>query len=153
MFQLVTRSIADPLSLISIIPGLSAALLLLLSGEILGSSGIASSIVLEPKKHLADPKVAWKLVFMSTFLLFSNVVLAKYFTDDERLGSDPSIPVVSSWGYLLGGLFVGFGTRLSNGCTTGHGIVSCLTVEGIPVRSYHSNVCELIHLFRTVWYG
>ena len=94
------------------------------SGEILGSSGIASSVVLEPKKHLTTPMLAWKLVFMSSFLLFSNIFLAKYFTDDERLGNDPSIPVVSTWGYLLGGLFVGFGTRLGNGCTTGHGIVS-----------------------------
>lgn len=99
-------------------------MLLLFSGEILGSSGIASSIVLEPKKHMNTPMLAWKLVFWSTFLLFSNTCLAKYFTDDERLGVDPSIPVVSHWGYLLGGLFVGFGTRLSNGCTTGHGIVS-----------------------------
>ena len=104
--------------------GLSAGLLLLFSGEILGSSGISSSIVLEPKKHMTEPYHAWKLVFLATFLLFSNVCLAKYFTNDERLGTDPSIPIVSKWGYLLGGLFVGFGTRLSNGCTTGHGIVS-----------------------------
>jgi hypothetical protein len=43
-------------------------------------------------------------------------------TNDERLGDDPSIPVISVYGYLLGDAFVGFGTRLGNGCTTGHGI-------------------------------
>lgn len=117
-------TLAHPSSSCFRISGLSAGLLLLFSGEILGSSGIASSVVLQPKKHLTDPLVAWKLVFLSTFLLFSNVCLAKYYTDDERLGTDPSIPVVSTWGYILGGLFVGFGTRLGNGCTTGHGIVS-----------------------------
>jgi len=102
--------------------GLSAAVLLLFGGEILGSSGIVSSIMLEPKKHITDPKQIWKLIFMSTFMLFSNLALAKHFTGDDRLGEDPSIPIVSRWGYLLGGLFVGFGTRLGNGCTTGHGI-------------------------------
>lgn len=61
-------------------------------------------------------------MFISVFLLLSNTVLAKYFTDDQQLGNDPSIPVVSVYGYLLGGLFVGFGTRMGNGCTTGHGI-------------------------------
>jgi hypothetical protein len=30
--------------------------------------------------------------------------------------------VVSTYGYLFSGLFVGFGTRLGNGCTSGHGI-------------------------------
>jgi uncharacterized membrane protein YedE/YeeE len=66
--------------------------------------------------------MAWKLVFLSVFLLLSNTVLGKYFTDDARLGQDPSIPVVSTYGYLLGGFFVGFGTRMGNGCTSGHGI-------------------------------
>lgn len=104
--------------------GLSAATLLLLDGEILGASGIVSSVLLHPKKALTDPSTAWKLVFLSVFLLLSNTVLAKYFTDDDRLTGqqDPSIPIVSSYGYLLGGLFVGFGTRMGNGCTSGHGI-------------------------------
>ena len=102
--------------------GLSAATLLVLSGDVLGASGLASSVVLQPVKSLTDPTVGWKVIFLSVFLLFSNVVLAPYFTNDERLGQDPSIPVVSTYGYLLGGFFVGFGTRLGNGCTTGHGI-------------------------------
>jgi uncharacterized membrane protein YedE/YeeE len=71
---------------------------------------------------VTDPSVAWKLVFFSVFALLSNTTLGPYFTDDERLGNDPSIPIVSVYGYLLGGLFVGFGAKLGNGCTTGHGI-------------------------------
>jgi hypothetical protein len=71
---------------------------------------------------VTDPSVAWKLVFVSVFALLSNTVLGPYFTDDERLGNDPSIPIVSVYGYLLGGLFVGFGAKLGNGCTTGNGI-------------------------------
>jgi uncharacterized protein len=102
--------------------GLSAAVLLLFSGDILGASGLVSSTVLSPRTSISDPAVTWKLVLLSAFLLVANLVLGKSFVKDERLGVDPSIPVVSLVGYILGGLLVGFGTKLSNGCTTGHGI-------------------------------
>ena len=102
--------------------GLSAAILLLLSGDILGASGLVSSSILTPRKTLTDPSITWKLVFLSSFLLCSNLALGKYFAIDTRLGNDTSIPVVSIYGYLVGGFFVGFGTKLGNGCPTGHGI-------------------------------
>lgn len=102
--------------------GGSAATLLLFCGEILGASGLVSSTGLYPRKALTDPAVTWKLFLIAIFMLLSNTILAAYFTDDERLGTDPSIPIVSTAGYLIGGFFVGFGTRLGNGCTTGHGI-------------------------------
>ncbi|CAJ1936029.1 unnamed protein product [Cylindrotheca closterium] len=102
--------------------GGSAAILLLFCGEILGASGLVSSTGLYPRKALTDPGVAWKLFLIAIFMLVSNVVLAQFFHEDNRLFNDPSIPIVSMAGYLIGGFFVGFGTRLGNGCTTGHGI-------------------------------
>jgi uncharacterized membrane protein YedE/YeeE len=102
--------------------GGSAAILLLFCGEILGASGLVSSTGLYPRKALTDPGVAWKLFLISIFMVLSNTVLADHFTNDTRLFNDPSIPIVSMAGYLIGGFFVGFGTRLGNGCTTGHGI-------------------------------
>lgn len=99
--------------------GLSAGTLLLISGDILGASGVVSSVLLYPKRAITDSSIAWKLVLLSVFFFFSNVILGAHFTDDERLGQDPSIPIVSAAGYLLAGAFVGFGTRLGNGCTTG----------------------------------
>lgn len=103
-------------------PGISAGALLLLSGEILGASGLVSSTILYPQKALTDPSVTWKLVFLSSFLVFSNTVLVQYFAADPRTGEDEHLTMVSNTGYLLGGALVGFGTRLGNGCTTGHGI-------------------------------
>ncbi|CAJ1965325.1 unnamed protein product [Cylindrotheca closterium] len=102
--------------------GLSAGALLLLSGEILGASGLVSSTILYPQKALSDPSITWKLVFISSFLVFSNSVLGQYFASDPRMEQDEHLMVVSTAGYLLGGALVGFGTRLGNGCTTGHGI-------------------------------
>jgi uncharacterized membrane protein YedE/YeeE len=111
-----TRTIAP------FIIGLSAAVLLLLSGDILGSSGLCSSLVLHPKKAISDPRQAWKWVLVISFLVAANTILGDHFTDDERLQEDPSIPITSTYGYLIAGCFVGFGTKLGNGCTTGHGI-------------------------------
>ena len=102
--------------------GLSAAVLLLLSGDILGASGLVNALFLTPRQVISDSCSAWKLSFLSSFGLFSSLVLGRYFAEDERLGQDASIPVVSTFGYLLAGFFVGFGTRLGNGCTSGHGI-------------------------------
>jgi uncharacterized membrane protein YedE/YeeE len=93
-----------------------------LSGEILGASGIVNSVLLTPKVSLTDPGVAWKWIFLTAFSFLSTFALGPYFAKDETLGSNPSIPVVSTWGYLIAGFFVGFGTKLGNGCTSGHGI-------------------------------
>jgi uncharacterized protein len=41
------------------------------------------------------------------------------------LGFNDGVPLgtqVPAWQLLLGGFFVGYGARLSNGCTSGHGI-------------------------------
>jgi len=102
--------------------GLSAAILLIFSGDILAASCISSSIILSPRKALTDPSVTWRLAFFSSFLLLSNTVLGPHFSYDERLEDDPSIPIVSVYGYLIAGFLSGFGTRLGNGCTSGHGI-------------------------------
>lgn len=96
--------------------------MLLFNGDVLGASGIVSTTVLDPVKAINDPSMTWKLVFLSSFLLLSNLALSTHFTDDERFAKDTSIPVPSTIGYLLAGGLVGFGTRLGNGCTSGHGV-------------------------------
>jgi uncharacterized membrane protein YedE/YeeE len=36
--------------------------------------------------------------------------------------NDDGVPIISPLAYSLGGLLIGFGTRISNGCTSGHGV-------------------------------
>lgn len=114
--------------------GLSAAVLLLWNGDILGASGIASSFVVAPKKTLFDQSQLWKLFFVGFFFLTSRIYVTIWpeALNDERLGGD-GIPLVSSAGYLVGGFLVGLGTRLGNGCTTGHGICG---MARLSVRSF-----------------
>ena len=108
--------------------GLSAGALLLANGDILGCSGIVSSIYLNPKETLFKAsKAKWKTVFVSTFLVTSRMLeqlgQTKQSLKVERdiIAQSSTLPVVSSLGFCVAGFLVGFGTRLGNGCTTGHG--------------------------------
>lgn len=91
--------------------GLSAALLMLFSGKVAGISGAIGGL-LNPQKHEAS----WRAAFLTGMILsFLLVVPFGYSLPDL---SEQNILIVS-----LAGLLVGFGTRLGNGCTSGHGII------------------------------
>jgi len=91
--------------------GLSASLLLLSTGRIAGISGILGDL-LKPKsgeKH-------WRVLFI--FGLFVTGSLGVVFMPEQiQTPKDHSLVAL-----VAAGLMVGFGTRLSNGCTSGHGI-------------------------------
>jgi uncharacterized protein len=56
-------------------------------------------------------------------------------------GPENQIAAFTSYvGYAIGGLLVGFGTKLSNGCTSGHGLC------GLPRFSIRSIVAVLTFL-------
>eukprot|EP00578_Thalassiosira_sp_NH16_P017667 CAMPEP_0181120114 /NCGR_PEP_ID=MMETSP1071-20121207/23972_1 /TAXON_ID=35127 /ORGANISM="Thalassiosira sp., Strain NH16" /LENGTH=386 /DNA_ID=CAMNT_0023204725 /DNA_START=17 /DNA_END=1177 /DNA_ORIENTATION=+ len=105
--------------------GLSAATLLLFNGDVLGASGLMSSFAVAPVRTMTEQSQQWKLAFFAAFCLTTRVYVTMIDKDalkDERLGYSSGLPIVSPLGFILGGFCVGFGTRLGNGCTTGHGI-------------------------------
>ncbi|WP_413700032.1 YeeE/YedE family protein [Psychromonas sp. KJ10-10] len=91
--------------------GLSVALLMLFSGKIAGISGVIGGL-LTPQKH----ESSWRVAFLTGMILSFLIVLPLGFTLPDI--SNNNILLVS-----LAGLLVGFGTRLGNGCTSGHGII------------------------------
>jgi len=91
--------------------GLSAALLMLFSGKIAGISGAVGGL-LNPQKH----ESSWRASFLTGMVLSILVVAPLGFVLPDV--SDNNILLVS-----VAGLLVGFGTRLGNGCTSGHGII------------------------------
>jgi uncharacterized membrane protein YedE/YeeE len=99
--------------------GLSSAILLLYNGDILGASGIMSSVLTHPKQALSDPSQLWKLALMTTFTM-TAAMLPQFANDPKSASTD--IPTPSYLAMSLAGLLVGYGTRLGNGCTSGHGI-------------------------------
>jgi uncharacterized protein len=104
-----------------IVLGLGSTVLLLTNGDIMGASGILSPIFIQPKDTWNTQR--WKFVFVASFIGAANGYLLLVLGDthalqqDQDMMSSPSI-----MRYPMAGLLVGFGTRLGNGCTSGHGI-------------------------------
>jgi len=92
--------------------GLSATLMLLLNGRIAGISGIVGGLVLD--KATSDR--AWRALFVLG--LVAGAALTA-FRHPEWMPREMPVP---SWLFLIGGLVVGYGTRLGSGCTSGHGV-------------------------------
>ena len=92
--------------------GLASAIMLLGLGRIAGVSGLAARAT-----GIADTgaprSIAIAFVIglpMGAFLIYQLIG-----------GVQTSFPL-STWPLLIGGLLVGFGTRLGSGCTSGHGV-------------------------------
>ena len=58
----------------------------------------------------------WRLYFASGVVIGALFYTVLFSPDGFWVSSLPL------WRFILGGFFVGFGTRLSRGCTSGHGI-------------------------------
>lgn len=91
--------------------GLSATMLLLLNGRIAGISGIVAGMARDRGgRRLAD--IAFVLGLVAGPPVFA---LASGSWTAMRIEASPTLLVVA-------GLFVGFGSRLGSGCTSGHGV-------------------------------
>lgn len=92
--------------------GSAAALLLLLSGRIAGVSGM-----LAEASRMAPGGTPWPLAaaFIAGLPLGAALIALAVRQPDIRISA--SVPLL-----IAAGLLVGFGTRLGNGCTSGHGV-------------------------------
>ena len=98
------------------------ALLFILTGRIGGMSTVFSStwsfVVQRPffqQPRFVDSR-GWRLVYAAGLIL-GALLWWLGFADGALQGT--RVPV---WQLLVGGFFVGYGARLGNGCTSGHGI-------------------------------
>ncbi|MES2947970.1 MAG: YeeE/YedE family protein [Pseudomonadota bacterium] len=93
-----------------ILLGLASAMFILVSGRILGISGIVGGL-LRPKAGDAGWRIAFVLGMLAAPVLYLLVA-----------GPVP-VTVDAGWGtVVLAGLLVGVGTRYGSGCTSGHGV-------------------------------
>lgn len=102
--------------------GAGTGLLFVLTGRIGGMSTVFSSIwsyvVQRPffqQARFTDSR-GWRLVYASGLIL-GALVWRFGFTSGAAQAT-----AVPAWQLLVGGFFVGYGARLGNGCTSGHGI-------------------------------
>jgi len=90
--------------------GLAASLLLLASGRIAGISGIIAGLLVGERGDRA-----WRACFLAGLLLAG---LAFALSAPSAISPSPrTLGVLAA-----SGLLVGVGTRLGNGCTSGHGV-------------------------------
>ncbi len=124
--------------------GLAGALYLLGTGRIMGASGIIGGLVDGSGRATALDRV-----------LFLTGLIGAPFLLSLTFGLTPtthasSAPVV----LILAGLLVGIGTRLANGCTSGHGVcgISRLSPRGIlATLIYIGAGVAAMSLLRHVW--
>jgi len=91
--------------------GLAAVLLMRLNGRIAGITGIFAGVI-EPQRT----EWTWRAAFIVGLLAAPlSAMLIGYPVPIPQM--PPSLLVIAG-----AGLLVGFGTRLSNGCTSGHGV-------------------------------
>jgi uncharacterized membrane protein YedE/YeeE len=91
--------------------GIAVSLMLVFNGRVTGISGIVGGIL---KPHKGD--VSWRLFFI--FGLFFGGIILRFFAP-ATLEDLTNKPIAD---FVIGGLLVGFGTLLGNGCTSGHGV-------------------------------
>jgi len=113
--------------------GLSAVLLMLLTGRIAGISGIFGGLL-----NFRDDDWDWRIAFIAGLILAP--LIAGWI---GHAMPTPKLP--ASWTVIIGaGLLVGFGTRLGSGCTSGHGIC------GIARLSSRSIVATIVFMLAAI---
>jgi uncharacterized protein len=113
--------------------GLSAVLLMLLTGRIAGISGIFGGLL-----NFRDDDWDWRIAFIAGLILAP--LIAGWI---GHAMPTPKLP--ASWTVIIGaGPLVGFGTRLGSGCTSGHGIC------GIARLSSRSIVATIVFMLAAI---
>jgi len=108
--------------------GTAAALYLLVNGRIMGASGIIGGLVDGSGRSDWQERAA----------LIAGLFLVPGIAAFATGGSETHL--TSNWAIIIAaGLLVGVGTRLANGCTSGHGVcgISRLSLRGIVATAFY----------------
>ena len=117
--------------------GLAVTLLMICNGRIAGISGILGD-ALQPTGH----DKGWRFAFLA------GLVIAPLLSG---LAGDvlPAPAITGSWGVIMiGGALVGLGTRLGEGCTSGHGLCG---IARLSVRSIAATAIFMVTAIATVF--
>lgn len=117
--------------------GAGAVMFMALNGRIAGISGILGGLL-----DAGGIEFSWRISFLAGLLaapLFYGLII----------GGLPKITIEGGMmTMVLGGLFVGFGTRLGSGCTSGHGVCG---MARLSPRSIAATLVFMLCGFATVF--
>lgn len=123
--------------------GMAATWLLWLNGRVAGVSGIAGGVLFR-----AQGDVAWRVAFLAGLIgaagAYLNAVPGAY------------VPRIDfpRWSLVAAGLLVGFGTRMGNGCTSGHGVCGLGRLSArslVAVVTFMATAIATTYVVRHVW--
>ncbi len=123
--------------------GSAGAVLLLGNGKIMGASGIIGGLV----DGSARSEARERLVFLAGVLVMPLLLIPFAGTPDTNATTNFAVLAAA-------GLLVGTGTRIANGCTSGHGVcgISRLSLRGIVATVFYILAGGLtIVLFRHIF--
>lgn len=108
--------------------GSAAAIFLLVNGRIMGASGIVGGLVDTSGwgNWREQSALVAGLIIVPAIMTLAMGVKPTYLTDNLLL-------------IAVAGIFVGVGTRIANGCTSGHGVcgISRLSLRGIVATVFY----------------
>ncbi|MBF9030142.1 YeeE/YedE family protein [Rhodobacterales bacterium HKCCE3408] len=123
--------------------GIAASILLLGNGRIMGASGILGSVVDGSARGRDRTEKLW---FMGGLIGAPALAILIFGPGETHLTGNISVIIAA-------GLLVGLGTRLANGCTSGHGVcgISRLSPRGIVATLWYLLAGAVtVYLFRHI---
>lgn len=122
--------------------GASATILLAFNGRIAGISGMVNGALTFARAE------QWRWWFIGGML--GGGALYEY-----ALAPQPTpISTFAPWAMVMGGFIVGFGTRMGNGCTSGHGVCGLGRLSGrslVAVITFMATAAITVFLTRHVF--
>lgn len=109
--------------------GSAGALYLLVNGRVMGASGILGGLV----DRTGWSTAAERLAFIAGLIVIPPLMVPLYEVVDTHITGNVAVIVAA-------GLLVGIGTRLANGCTSGHGVC------GIPRLSLRGIAATMVYI-------
>jgi len=116
-----------------VIMGLAMSFLFLSTGLIGGMSTVFTSVwsyfsrapFFQEGRFVSSRQ--WRLVYAAALVAGAFIWMACW--------GEPFVTGVPAWRLLAGGFIAGFGARLSNGCTAGHGICGMASLQPASILS------------------
>lgn len=125
--------------------GMGGAVYLLGNGKIMGASGIIGGLIDGSGRNT----VVERLAFLTGVVVLPILLMPLYGADTV------STHLTSNWTVVIAaGLLVGIGTRIANGCTSGHGVcgISRLSLRGMVATVFYILAGGvMLVMFRHVW--
>lgn len=137
MEQLLTNALPVQGLIGGVMIGLAAAIMLLGLGRIAGVSGLAARAT-----GIASDGAPRQLAIAFIIGLPIGAALIALVAGSVEVRFPQNIPIL-----IVGGLLVGFGTRLGSGCTSGHGVCG---ISRLSIRSLIATATFMAAGFVTV---